>query len=132
MKAKTVTYWPATLFVVGIMAVSGLLAVIHSPVMMAGLAHLGYPPYFANLLGVAKLSGICVLLAPGLVRLKEWAYFGFGVIVLSAAYSHLSSGDGLMALEPLVTFAALMASYFTRPENRRTEQLALAVRRNTL
>ncbi len=71
MKAKTIIYWAATLFVAFIMAVSGLLAVIHSPVMMTALAHLGYPAYFANLLGVAKLFGICVLLAPGLVKLKE-------------------------------------------------------------
>lgn len=101
------------------MTISGLLAVTHAPPMMKALAHLGYPAYFSNLLGVAKLSGVCVLLLPGYVKLKEWAYAGFGITIISACYSHLVSGDGLMALEPLVTFAALATSYLTRPADRR-------------
>jgi hypothetical protein len=117
-KTKTTIYWAATLFVVFIMTISGALALIHAPTMMTALAHLGYPPYFANLLGVSKLAGVCVLLLPGLARLKEWAYAGFGITILSASYSHLLSGDGLLALEPLVTFAALILSYRMRPPNR--------------
>src|SRR5713101_1617665 len=88
--------------------------------MMKALAHLGYPPYFSDLLGAGKLVGVCVLLAPGLVKLKEWAYVGFGITVLSACYSHFQSGDGLMALEPLVTFGALVVSYLFRPASRRS------------
>jgi hypothetical protein len=117
-KTKTTIYWVATLFVAGIMTISGVLAITHSPAMMTALAHLGYPPYFSNLLGVAKLAGVCVLLAPGIARLKEWAYVGFGITILSASYSHLLSGDGLLALEPLVSFAALVLSYSMRPPGR--------------
>lgn len=117
---KAVTYWIATGFVVCIMTISGVLAVAHAPSMMAGLAHLGYPAYFSNLLGVAKLVGVCVLLVPGMVKLKEWAYVGFGITILSASYSHLLSGDGVLAaLEPLVTFAALVISYLARPTSRK-------------
>jgi DoxX-like family len=119
MKTKKIAYWIATVFVVCIMTISGLLAITHAPPMMKALAHLGYPPYFSDLLGAGKLAGVCVLLAPGLVRFKEWAYVGFGITVLSACYSHFLSGDGLLALEPLVTFAALVVSYLTRPANRR-------------
>jgi hypothetical protein len=116
---KTTTYWIATAFVACIMTGSGVLAIIRAPSMMKALAHLGYPGYFSDLLGVGKLAGVCVLLVPGISRLKEWAYVAFGITVLSASYSHFSSGDGLMALEPLVTFAALVFSYVTRPESRR-------------
>jgi hypothetical protein len=117
---KVVTYWIATGFVVCIMTISGVLAVAHAPSMMAALAHLGYPAYFSNLLGVAKLVGVCVLLVPGMVKLKEWAYVGFGITILSASYSHLLSGDGVpAALEPLVTFAALVISYVARPASRK-------------
>ena len=119
MSNNTRTYWIATVFVVFIMTVSGGLAITHAPVMMKALAHLGYPAYFSNLLGVGKLVGVCILLAPGMVMLKEWAYVGFGITILSACYSHLLSGDGLLALEPLVTFAALVVSYMTRPGDRR-------------
>jgi hypothetical protein len=117
-KTKTTIYWLATLFVAFIMTISGILALTQSPAMMQALAHLGYPPYFSNLLGVAKLIGVCVLLLPGTARLKEWAYAGFGITVLSASYSHLLSGDGPLALEPLVTFAALILSYTTRSPTR--------------
>ena len=114
MKATRITYWIATLLVTGVMTVSGAMAITHAALMMKALAHLGYPAYFSNLLGLGKLAGVCVLLAPGLGRLKESAYTGFAITILSASYSHWNSGDGLMALEPLVTFAALVISYRTR------------------
>ena len=107
------------MLVVCVMTISGVLAVTHAPPMMKALAHLGYPAYFGNLLGVAKLLGVCVLLAPGCVKLKEWAYAGFGITIISASYSHLLSGDGLMALKPLFFFAMLTVSYLTRPAGRR-------------
>jgi hypothetical protein len=86
---------------------------------MKALAHLGYPRYFSNILGIGKIAGVIVLLAPGMPRLKEWAYVGCAITILSACYSHYSSGDGLLALEPLVTFGALVASYAYRPATRR-------------
>ena len=116
---KKTAYWIATIFVGFIMTASGVLALTHASAMMKALAHLGYPVYFSNLLGVAKLCGVCVLLVPGWARLKEWAYVGFGITILSACYSHLLSGDGFLAVEPLVTFAALVTSYLTRPVDRR-------------
>ena len=119
MRGKTITYWISTIFVVCIMAVSGGLAILHASPFMRALAHLGYPPYFSNLLGVGKLVGIFVLLLPGLPRMKEWAYVAFAITLLSACCSHFSSGDGLLALDPLVTFGALVASYNLRPADRR-------------
>ena len=119
MKAKTITYWITTIIVSLVMTVSGTLALIHAPAMMKALAHLGYPAYFSNILGIAKLVGVCLLLAPGFGLLKEWVYTGFAIVVISAFYSHLSSGDGLLSLDPLVVFCLLETSYFTRPANRR-------------
>jgi hypothetical protein len=118
---KRTTYWIATLFVAIVMTSSGILALRHTPQFMSALAHLGYPPYFSDLLAIGKLIGICVLLLPRLGLLKEWAYVAFGITVLSASYSHFRSGDGLMALEPLVSFAALAISYGMRPADRRLQ-----------
>jgi hypothetical protein len=118
MNKRTVTYWIATAFVAFLMTASGVLAISHAPPFMKALAHLGYPPYFSNLLGIGKITGVCVLLSPGLAKLKEWAYAAFGITILSACYSHFNAGDGLLALEPLVTFAALMISYLARPADR--------------
>lgn len=118
-KNQRKTYWIATGIVAFIMTISGGMAITRAAPMMKALAHLGYPPYFSDLLGLGKLVGVCVLLAPGLVKWKEWAYVAFSIVVLSACWSHLQSGDGWMALEPLVTLGALVISYRTRPASRR-------------
>jgi len=88
--------------------------------MMKALAHLGYPAYFSTLLGAGKLAGVCVLLLPVAGRLKEWAYAGFGITIISACWSHFASGDGLLALEPLVTLAALAVSWALSPSASET------------
>jgi hypothetical protein len=76
MKTRKTVYAIATAWVVGIMTFTGVLSVAHTKFMMEGFAHLGYPAYFANLLSVAKLLGVCALLAPRLPRIEEWAYAG--------------------------------------------------------
>jgi hypothetical protein len=43
-------------------------------------------------------------------------YIGFGITILSASYSYLLSGDGLLSLELLVRFAALIVSYLCMPQ----------------
>ena len=118
MKSRKTLYAVTTVWVAGVMTVTGVLSIAHTKNMMEGFAHLGYPAYFANLLGVAKLLGVCAPLMPGLVRAREWAYAGFAITIVSASYSHLSSGDGLQSLEPLATLAALAVSYWTRPADR--------------
>lgn len=119
MKLKKVTYWLTTMFVTLILGISGGMSIAHAAPLMKALKHLGYPTYFANILGVGKAIGLVVFLAPGMPRFKEWAYAGFSITILSACYSHFSSGDRLLALEPLLTFAALVGSYFTRPDARK-------------
>lgn len=119
MKLKAVTYWVTTLFVTLILGISGGMSIVHAAPLMKALKHLGYPDYFANILGVGKAIGLAVFLAPRMPRFKEWAYAGFSITILSACYSHFSSGDRLLALEPLLTFAALVGSYFTRPDDRK-------------
>jgi len=124
MKLKTVTYWVTTTFVTLILGISGGMSIAHAAPLMKALKHLGYPEYFANILGAGKAVGLIVFLAPGMPRFKEWAYAGFSITVLSACYSHFSSGDGLLALEPFLTFVALIASYFTRPNGRKISHSA--------
>lgn len=83
MKARKIIFSTTTAWVAGVMGISGGLSVAHTKSMMEGFAHLGYPAYFANLLGVAKLLGVCVLLTPGLARVKEWAYAGFAITIIA-------------------------------------------------
>jgi hypothetical protein len=119
MKNRAITYWVATSIITLVLGISGFMALIHLPSMMVALAHLGYPAYFSNILGIGKIVGLIIVLIPNAPRLKEWAYAGFTITILSACYSHFSAGDGWLALEPLATFLFLMISYATRPADRR-------------
>ncbi|WP_067648717.1 DoxX family protein [Nocardia harenae] len=58
------------------------------------LGHLGYPLYFATILGVAKTAALAAILTPGHPRTKEWAYAGLVFVYGGAATSHVAAGDG--------------------------------------
>jgi hypothetical protein len=131
VKGKTIAYWISTALVALVMTISGGLALQHGPAAVQAFAHLGYPPYFAYLLGAAKVLGVCALLMPGWVTVKEWAYAGFGITLISACVSHLASGDGLKSLDPLFFLVMLTVSYLTRSASRRMISAAVE-RRVTL
>lgn len=120
MNAKTVTYWITTIVVAALMAFDAFALLSQEPKMMAGMASLGYPPYFASILGTAKILGVIALLVPGLVRLKEWAYAGFTFTFIGAMFSHISSGQHSRALMPLIALVVLAVSYLLRPSSRRS------------
>jgi DoxX-like family len=69
-------------------------AQLRLPVVAEAFAHLGFPDYFRVELAWAKLLGVVVLLAPVAARLKEWAYAGFAITLVSALVAHFSLGDG--------------------------------------
>src|SRR5262249_48257615 len=64
------------------------------PQVAEAFAHLGFPSSFRVELAWAKLLGVMVLLAPLPARLKEWAYAGFAITLVSALIAHFSAGDG--------------------------------------
>jgi hypothetical protein len=119
MNSRSIPYWITTGLFALALTFSGFSALTHQPQMVAGYTHLGYPVYFMTILGVAKLLGVATLLAPGLPRLKEWAYAGFAINLVSAAASHLASGDPAgNAVAPVVLLGILLASWSLRPASR--------------
>jgi len=79
--------------------------------------HLGLPQYFKVELTTAKILGVLALLIPGVpFKIKEFAYFGFGIPLVSAAIAHFARGDGgrsvLFVIDPLVFLGILLVSYF--------------------
>jgi hypothetical protein len=80
-------------------------------------AHLGFPVYFKIELTIAKILGVLALLIPAVpFRLKEFAYFGFAITLMSASIAHFGRGDArlnvLFVLDPLVFLGFLAISYF--------------------
>jgi hypothetical protein len=64
------------------------------PQVAEAFIHLGFPAYFRVELSWAKFLGVGLLLAPVPARLKEWAYAGFAITLVSALIAHFAVGDG--------------------------------------
>ena len=113
-KAKAV-YWTATGLVVAVMVFSAINFNLRNPVgpMKGAFVHLGFPDYFRIELTVAKICGVLALLVPGIPKkVKEFAYAGFAITLVSASFAHFSSGDGfLFVIDPLLFLGALAVSY---------------------
>jgi hypothetical protein len=69
-------------------------AQLRLPQVAEAFTHLGFPSYFRVELAWAKLLGVVMLLAPVPARLKEWAYAGFAITLVSALIAHFAVGDG--------------------------------------
>ena len=92
-RGLVIGYWIATaLFClqVGFTA----YAQLRLPQVAAAFSHLGFPAYFRVELSWAKFAGMLALLAPFPARVKEWAYAGFAITLVSALIAHFSVGDG--------------------------------------
>src|SRR6266478_8992823 len=81
--------------------------------MKGAFVHLGYPSYFRIELTIAKTLGVLALLIPRIpFKVKEFAYFGFGITLISASIAHFSVGDSIMfVIDPLLFLGALATSY---------------------
>jgi hypothetical protein len=69
-------------------------AQLRLPQVSEAFARLGFPSYFRVELSWAKFLGVALLLAPVPAQLKEWAYAGFAITLVSALIAHLSVGEG--------------------------------------
>lgn len=119
-RAKTIAYWVTTVFGPASFVIGGVLHLMLTPDVVATLHHLGYPTYFALILGLGKLLGAVAIVIPRFPRLKEWAYAGFFFDLTSAAFSRAAVGDSASdIIAPLVFLALVMASWALRPDSRR-------------
>lgn len=116
---KSYVYWPLTaLFSLALLG-SGVGDLVRAAPIVEGLTHLGYPSYFPMILGFWKVVGVLAVLAPGLPRVKEWAYAGFFFALTGASASHWLQGDPAgAAVTPLVLAALGVGSYLLRPRSR--------------
>jgi hypothetical protein len=92
-KATTIAYWIVTALLCLQMGFTAY-AQMTLPQVAEAFTHLGFPGYFRVELSWAKLLGVVLLLAPVPARLKEWAYAGFAITLVSALIAHFAVGDG--------------------------------------
>ena len=116
---RNTAYWASTGFAALALGATGAADLLRVPPITESLAHLGYPAYFATILGTWDLLGAAAIVAPGLPRVKEWAYAGTFFTLTGAALSHAASGDPVgKVLLPLVVLGAVVVSWTLRPARR--------------
>ncbi|MBC7793239.1 MAG: DoxX family protein [Clostridia bacterium] len=120
MKTRLIAYWILTALVAFAIGAGGVVDLIGGEQVMEGMRHLGYPDYFARILGVWKIAGAIVILLPRTALLKEWAYAGIVFDLTGASASHASVGDPMQnVLIPVVILALVVGSWLLRPASRR-------------
>ena len=97
-----VGFWIATGLFCLQMAFTAYYELRQLPDAAQAFARLGFPADFFRIeLSWAKLVGVAVLLVPVVpARLKEWAYAGFAINLVSAVIAHASIRDTALAFVP--------------------------------
>ncbi|ABJ75364.1 DoxX family protein [Leptospira borgpetersenii] len=121
-KIKTIIYWLATGLTAANYAFGGYAYLNRGPEVIAGMTQLGYPLYFASLLGVWKLLGAIAITAPRFPLLKEWAYAGMFFNLTAASVSNAVAGTEMIhAIFLLIALVLVALSWALRPADRRLE-----------
>ena len=116
---KNTAYWMTTILGPASFVIGGVLNLTQSDQVVSVMNHLGYPVYFASILGIWKLLGAIAIVVPRFPRLKEWAYAGFFFNLTAAAASHAAVGDSAADIvAPLGFLALVIASWALRPASR--------------
>jgi hypothetical protein len=126
MKKDRIIYWTTTGIIATVMLYSIISFTFYETAMYpeGAFTHLQLPAYFKYELTIAKALGIIALLIPGIpVRIKEFAYFGFGLTLISATVAHTAVGDPWYnIIDPAIFLGILIVSWYywhkRIPQNR--------------
>ena len=119
-KRNKIIYWIATLWLSLGMVSTGIVQLMKMEQEVNMMVTLGYPIYILTILGVWKMLGVIVVLAPKFPLVKEWAYAGFFFAMSGAIVSHLAVGDEAIELfGPTLLLVLTVLSWYFRPATRR-------------
>jgi DoxX-like family len=120
VRLRTLLYWLVSAPVLLETAVGIQWDLARIPYVVDILGRLGFPVYFATILGISKILALIALFLPRTPRLKEWAYAGLTFVYVGAAACHVAIGDSIGdILTPLVLAVITLASWALRPSSRR-------------
>jgi len=114
-------YWVATALLVFELGYGALwdFNLVNKGYVYNVMEQLGYPVYLAYILGGWKILATVAILAPGFLRLKEWAYAGAFFAFSGAIVSHVATDDIKAIIAPLVFISILLTSYYLRPSSKK-------------
>ena len=113
MKKNKIIYWTSTILVSVAMLISGSIYLYDPSIIEAAHPDMGFPDYFKMELGVAKVLGAIALLLPMVPnKIKDFAYAGFTIILISAFIAHVAIDDGIKDMVmPLIILGIMVVSY---------------------
>src|SRR5690242_859283 len=111
-KTTKVIYWTGVILTSLWFGTSGVCELTKNPLVWDITVQLGYPAHFIYILGVAKISGVLVLLTPNkLLRLKEWVFAGIFFDITFAFFSKLSVLGFAATVDAIIAFAMVSVTY---------------------
>jgi hypothetical protein len=112
MKKINLSYWIITIIFAGFMIFTAL-SDLNVDKTTSFITMLGYPPYFAPFIDIAKIIGSIAICIPAFNRIKEWAYAGLFFDLAGATYSVvIKYGVDVSIVFMLLPMVFLFASYF--------------------
>jgi hypothetical protein len=113
MKKTKIIYWTLTIIFAGFMAFTAIPDALLVPDAVKFMGHLGYPNYFTQFIGIAKLLGAIAIVIPGFRLIKEWAYAGLFFDLIGATYANLmvDGASMIMVVMMVLLFAIGIGSY---------------------
>ncbi|SKC14838.1 DoxX family protein [Dyadobacter psychrophilus] len=112
MKTSKIIYWTGAALTSLWFGASGFFELTKNPLVWEITQQLGYPAHFIYILGVAKLSGVAVLLTPNrLLRLKEWVFAGVFFDIIFAFFSKLAVLGLPAAIDAVIAFVMVTVTY---------------------
>lgn len=119
-KMKPIAFWIFTVLLISMLLFSGLGALTKQDFLVEIMTHMSFPLYVMNILGPAYVLAAIAIIAPGLPKLKEWAYAGVVFAMIAGLASHIAIGDSFSEMiAALLLLILASSSYALRPESRR-------------
>ncbi|MBU2869860.1 DoxX family protein [Colwellia sp. E2M01] len=104
-------YWVTTILVSALLSLSAASYVFHQGTI-DGVRDLGFPNFFRLELAALKFIAAIILVIPAIpVEVKEWAYSGVALFILTAIIAHVVHKDSfVITLVNLFFFGLLLTS----------------------
>ncbi|HEX8576370.1 MAG TPA: DoxX family protein [Flavobacterium sp.] len=116
-KVRLIAYWATTIAISAVLLNAGINNVLQRSPYIDWLHNMGYPTYFAVVIGTWKILGVITILIPRFPLLKEWAYAGFFFLLSGAIISHAIIGDN--PAFQIIMLILIVLSWFLRPSDRK-------------
>jgi DoxX-like family len=125
-RIRTIAFWATTFIVVFELVAGSVWNLLTIEWVEVQFRHLGYPHFFAYIIGAWQAGAAVAIIAPRLPLIKEWAYAGSFFLWSGAVASHLSVGDAPESWRvPLFFATCAVASWVLRPADRRLPETRL-------